>query len=88
MKNIRIHPKALKEFRELPSGTKKKVKDALQAIAEGSERSLDIAKTRGKKGKEDMMRLRVGDHRIIFKIDRRTLWIIRIAHRSKVYKDL
>ena len=62
MKNIKIHPKALKEFTELPKGYKKKVKLALKHLAEDRIQSLDITKIQGKKGKEDLMRLRVGDY--------------------------
>lgn len=33
-------------------------------------------------------RLRVGDYRIIFKIETNTVKIFRIGHRSIIYKDL
>jgi mRNA interferase RelE/StbE len=88
MKEIRIHPKALKEFQNLPKGYKKKVKAALVIIAGGSKERLNIVKIKGKKKREDLMRVRVGDYRVICKVDKRTLWVIRIAHRSQIYRDL
>ena len=88
MKDIKIHPKALKELTELPHVYKKKVKSALRLLAEKKDQNLDTLKIRGKKGKEDLIRLRIGDYRIIYKIERNTIFIIRIAHRSQVYRGL
>ena len=32
-------------------------------------------------------KLRVGDYRVIFRIDKKTIYILAIKHRSAVYKD-
>jgi mRNA interferase RelE/StbE len=89
---IRIHRKALKFLEELPgykrSLIEERLRELLEALGRGilPYRRLDIRKLRGEwKG---FLRMRVGDIRIIFKIDFDTkiIYIYHIHYRGKAYK--
>ena len=54
----------------------KKVDDLLENLF-----SKDIKKLKG----SDDFRLRVGDYRIIFSIERNTIQILKVGHRKNIY---
>jgi len=89
---IRIHRRALKFLEELPDDKRSLVEGKLRELLEALERGvlphrrLDIRKLRGEW--KDFLRMRVGDIRIIFKIDfnTKTIYIYHIHYRGKVYK--
>ncbi|MET1159510.1 MAG: type II toxin-antitoxin system RelE/ParE family toxin [Thermoprotei archaeon] len=89
---IRIHRKALKFFEEIPGDKRSLVEERLSELLEALERGilpyrrLDIRKLRGEwKG---FLRMRVGDIRIIFKIDfdAKIIYVYHIHYRGKAYK--
>ena len=89
---IRIHRKALKFLEELSSDKRSLVEGRLRELLEALERGvlpyrrLDIRKLRGEW--RGFLRMRVGDIRIIFKIDFNTkiIYIYHIHYRGKAYK--
>ncbi len=90
--SVKIHRKALKFLENLQKDEKnrisEKINELIHTLDKGSilTHHLDIKKLRGKWS--GFFRLRVGDIRIIFKIDlnKRELIIYHIHYRDKVYK--
>lgn len=74
-----------KALNKLTERERKKLKAVLREIKQGSFRSLDVRKL---KGREDIFRVRKGDIRVIFRRDRNgKCFILTIERRSsKTYK--
>jgi mRNA interferase RelE/StbE len=85
---IEWEPKALKEFGKLGHDTRKRIQRYLKEkiIAAENPFILGDALTADKRG---LWRYRVGDYRIICRIDAEivTIIVLRIAHRREVYDD-
>ena len=86
--NVVFLKSAAKEFRHLPGSVRDKVLEAvaLLAINPYSE-LLPVKKLRGM---DNLLRLRVGDYRIIYQVERQVvkIIIIKIGHRRDVYRLL
>ena len=68
-------------------------KDAQRQVVAKLERLAENPRPPGSKkleGAEDLHRLRVGDYRIVYKIEDQVLLVlvVRVAHRSDVYRRL
>ena len=78
------HPAVLKEdLRKIPSDAKEKVKYVIEA------RLIDDPVLAGKPLRQSLKghrKLRVGDWRIIYRIDRKDIIILKIGHRREVYQ--
>lgn len=76
---------AAKEFRKLPLSIKKRIQDATNQLADDS-RPSGVVKL---KGNDSLFRIRVGEYRIVYKIDdaNQKLSITRVRHRRDVYRD-
>ncbi len=48
----------------------------------------DVKKLKGTKGKQDLYRLRIGDHRVIFSIEDDIVYLLEIIPREHGYKWL
>jgi len=89
---IRIHRKALKFLEKLQEHERKRIVEKLVNLVESLERGflpyarLDVKKLKGKW--EGFLRLRVGNIRIIFKIDvdRKEVFIYHIHYRGHIYQ--
>lgn len=73
---------AQRDIRRLPPGTKPRVSEAIAGLREDP---------RGKAEKlvgEDAYRIRVGDYRIVFRVDdgSRRVLITRVKHRREIYR--
>jgi mRNA interferase RelE/StbE len=73
---------AQRDLRRLPPETRQRIHDAIRALREDP---------RGKAQKlaaEDAYRVRVGDYRIVFRVDdeAREVLIARVKHRRDVYR--
>ena len=81
---VLLLPAAEREWRKLPPGVRPRVNDALVRL-ERDPRPRGVAKLAGSR---DRWRLRVGDYRIIFRIDdaAQEILILRIAHRREAYR--
>jgi len=89
---IRLHKKALKFLLELNERDRRRIREALEELADAIEKgtipftSLDVRKLKGKW--EGYFRLRVGDFRVIFAIDSEegAILVFNIHRRKSVYK--
>lgn len=85
-KEVLLAEVAIKEFNKLQKAMKKRVKSALEKLSEPKLRfRLDIKRLKGVGGREDLFRLRVGDYRIIFSEDEKSVKVTQIIHRGKGY---
>lgn len=76
---------ARKQFRKLPTYVQERVKSKINELA------TEPRPNRVKKlqGEDNLYRIRVGDYRIVYEIKDNILLIviIRVKHRSEVYKN-
>ena len=83
-KKVLLSTRAQKDYKKLSKSMKKRVKEGLTRLSEGDE-GLDIKKLKGVGGREDLYRLRIGDHRIVYFPEKSTIKVIRIDRRDKIY---
>lgn len=81
---VLLLPAAEREWRKLPREVRTRVNRAMSALE-------DTPRPRGAiklSGSSDRWRIRVGDYRVIYRIDdaAREVTILRIAHRRQVYR--
>ena len=83
MYTVRIDASALKSLNALPKDDRKRLRDALDALAEDP-RPSGVKKL---KGSDNDWRIRVGDYRILYEIRDKALVVrvIRIGNRKGVY---
>ncbi len=81
MYQIIIKKKAKKFIDKLPVNERKRVVSAIECLPNGE----DIKKL---KGHDDLLRLRIGDYRIIYTVDggKLIVFVIDIDNRGDVYK--
>jgi len=81
---VLLSPAAEREWRKLPPPIHKRVSRALLTL-EDTPRPPGVVKL---SGSTDRWRVRVGDYRIIYRIDdtARQVLILRIAHRRQAYR--
>lgn len=82
-KDVLLSTPARKQFESLDGSVKDRVRKALRKLAGSS--SGDIKKLKGVKGRETLLRLRVGDYRIVYRDDPDAFRIVQIFHRGKGY---
>lgn len=84
---IDFAPDAAKEFRKLPFVTQKRIRDYLRNRVLAAEHPTRFGRAlHGPKA--GLWRYRVGDYRVICRLDeeRLTMLVLRIGHRSDVYR--
>jgi mRNA interferase RelE/StbE len=82
MKELQISNHAEKQLKKLPETIAKKILSKLmQTMTEP--RKANYKKL---KGYENSWRVRVGDYRVILKIENETMIVTKIAHRKDIYK--
>lgn len=81
MYQIIIKKKAKKFIDSLPQNERRRVVSAIEQLPNGE----DIKKL---KGRADLLRLRVGDYRIIYTVDngRLVIYVIDAGNRGQIYK--
>jgi mRNA interferase RelE/StbE len=81
---IVISPIALKFLKSLPQDTKRRINDRILALAKNPR----PAGAKALQGMNGLLRLRVGDYRIIYKIveGRLLVLIVKIGHRGDIYR--
>ena len=74
---------AHKDFEKLPTATQKAIMKQIEFLPTQHENS-DIKKL---KGYSELYRLRVGDYRIVFSVDKQTkqICISAVGHRREIY---
>ncbi len=83
---VRYDPKALKELTKLDRPVARRIVQAADAL--GADRRPSGA--RPLVGYPDLWRIRIGDYRVIYTIRDAGLvvLVLRVAHRSRVYRSL
>lgn len=83
---IEIKPQAEKALVRIPNSHRRRIAKAIDGLARRPrpEGCTKLA------GADDAYRMRVGDYRIVYEIVDRVLvvYIIRVAHRKDVYRNL
>lgn len=74
--------RAVKDIKKLDRVAQKRLKKSLEKLAE---KPLHYGEKLVKKELGEF-RFRVGDYRIIYDIDKRTIVILRVGHRREIYK--
>ena len=77
---------AKKEFDRLPTQIKKKTLDTLSLLAINP--YTEILNIKKLKGATDLFRVRLGDYRLVYEIQKQivTIVVIKIGHRKDVYR--
>lgn len=80
---VSILRRAQKELANLPSEAFERVRDTLRGLADDP-RPLGCKKLQGREG----WRIRVGNYRVLYKIDddQKTIEVVHIGHRRDVYR--
>ena len=83
---VLFRPSVYKDVRRLP----RFVLDSIKAVLRALEENPFPPSSKKLEGSHDLYRIRVGRYRILYEVTKevRIVSIIRIAHRSKVYRDL
>ena len=81
---IEFTPRARRDFKALPPEVQKRMQPRINALAEQPRPSGVTAL----KGEPDLLRLRVGDYRLIYRVaeERRMVVLAKIGHRRDIYK--
>lgn len=79
---ILFHPKAAKDFKKLGDDLRARFRKKLQVLENRPELGKRLKHS-------DFWSLRVGDHRVIYEIDKenKSIVVLFIGHRKKVYDD-
>ncbi|WP_017294906.1 type II toxin-antitoxin system RelE family toxin [Geminocystis herdmanii] len=83
---IEFLKKAEKELSKLPFNIQKQIANRLESLKSNPFPS-DVKQLKNSNG---ILRIRINDYRILYRLENDVLviLIIKIAHRSKVYRDL
>ena len=85
---VRFVRSAQKEFDSLPSKIRSKTAEALTLLAQNP--YSELLKVKHLKGADELYRVRLGDYRIVYEVQNDVLLVvvIKIGHRSEVYRNL
>lgn len=74
-----------KALKKLDAKERERVKEILAKVSSGTTQGLDIKKL---KGRNDIFRIRKGDLRILYRQERKNIFILLIERRSEKTYDL
>ena len=84
---VLVHPKVAREIKELPKAHKAKLSELIDALSQNPVpfRKFDIRKLKGQK---DRYRVRLGNFRLIYEVDKeeKLILILKIERRCRAYK--
>ncbi len=83
LKQVLLSTPARKQFESLDGSIKDRVRKALGKLADAG--GGDIKRLHGVRNRETLLRLRVGDYRIIYRDDPDAIRVTQIFHRGKGY---
>jgi mRNA interferase RelE/StbE len=83
---VDLKPAAARDLRKLPQDVRRRIVLRIDALVADP----TLAGAEALKGEPDCFRLRVGEYRILYQIERKAhaVLIARIRHRSEVYRGL
>jgi len=81
---VKIKPKALKEFNKLPKSITERILKKVVFIKDTPQSFMK------KLGSKDIWSLRVGDYRVLIDIyeEKRVIEVIKVGHRKEVYENI
>ncbi len=81
---LQIVPAGARQLKQLSGHTQRKIRQAIRALA--SDPRPHAARLLS--GQRGIWRLRVGDYRVLYRIDddRLLVLVVRVAHRREVYR--
>ncbi len=84
MFRVEIKPKAFKELEDIPSHIQRRVLVAIESLAQ-EPRPHSSKKLQGSR---DRWRVRIGDYRVLYRIDddTKTVYVYRALHRKDAYR--
>jgi mRNA interferase RelE/StbE len=88
---IKLHPDAVKFLVNLNPETKERLKSGIKNLEIDPFKSrshADIKKLKGTKKRDDLYRLRVGDYRVIYAVEKNTVLVLEIIPRERGYNWL
>ncbi|MBI4393376.1 MAG: type II toxin-antitoxin system RelE/ParE family toxin [Euryarchaeota archaeon] len=86
---ILIGPKAMRELEYLPSDVAARIKAALRTLEEDPftpRPKADIRRLHGTAGRAPAYRLRVGDYRVQYAVESKTVLVTRVFARGEGYE--
>lgn len=88
---LEANPAGHRQLDKLPARIRAGLVHAMQVIAADPDgHGLDVKPLRAIQHRPPVLRLRVGDHRVLFQIDREAGWVrvVRAGRRGAVYRGL
>ena len=82
-KDVLLSTPAQKQFNSLDGTVRERIKKALRKLAETG--TGDTKRLMGVKGREILIRSRIGDYRVVYKEEPDAIRVIQIFHRGKGY---
>jgi len=85
---IRLHPDAVKFLEGLEPETKERLKSGIKSLEMDPFKShphSDIKKLKGRKKRDELYRLRIGNYRVIYAVEESTIYVLEIIPREKGY---
>ncbi len=79
---VLLHPKAAKSLRKLQTSVRRRILESLKELEQRPEKGDQMKPSQ-------FWKLRVGDHRVIYEVDRQTsrVIVLYVGHRKKVYDE-
>ena len=84
-----VHPDARKVLDGLSEDRRRKVLEGLRQLEENPHTprpKMDLRKIKGTAGRRDVYRLRVGDYRVLYDVEKDTVWVTEIFRRGRGYR--
>lgn len=84
--NIELAPLAVRQLKKLPEQLKRDIVNKLEKLNP----ELPHPAIKKLAGMDDLYRLRIGDHRVIYKVEHNVLLILvlKVGHRKDIYNNL
>ena len=82
-KEVLLSTPARKQYESLDGSVRDRIRKALGKLAAAG--GGDVKRLHGVRGRETLLRLRVGDYRIVYRDDPDAIRITQIFHRGKGY---
>ena len=79
--HIKFKPRAIKDLKALPADTTRRIVEKIEGLQ--NDLSGDVKHLTQHTPE---YRLRVGDYRVLFEVEKRTIVIYRIVHRREAYR--
>jgi len=88
---VKLHRAVAKTLSRMSPGERSRVIRGLHILETNPYESrvgADIFRLKGTKGREDLFRLRIGDYRVVYAVEERTVYITDLFHRGRGYVHL